>query len=266
MPFDCPLPVRSLSREEFEERDRVVMQCAYASQNTLSRLCDERVYENDVAARLRAAGLNDIHTQVPLTVSHRDFAKTYRLDLVANGALYELKTVGELTGEHEAQLLNYMLLLEIHRAKLLNFRTPKVQGALHATPLDHAKRRAFNIDVSRWNEHSGGCRRLLDTMKDLLSDWGAFLSVRLYEEALVHFSGGENCVRREIPLTRDGCALGVHRLSVHTADFAFVVTAFATDASTHESHLRRLLAHTPLKGIQWINLAHANLQFVTITR
>ena len=26
------------------------------------------------------------------------------------------------------------------------------------------------------------------------------------------------------------------------------------------------LAHTPLKGIQWINLAHANLQFVTITR
>ena len=98
MPFHCPLPIRSLSREEFEERDRIVMSCAYASQNELGRLCDERVYENDMAARLHAAGFSEIHTQVPLTVSHRDFAKTYRLDLIADGALYELKSVAALVG------------------------------------------------------------------------------------------------------------------------------------------------------------------------
>jgi hypothetical protein len=47
-------------------------------------LCDERVYENDVAARLRALGFTDIHTQVPVTVTHGDFSKTYFLDLVVN--------------------------------------------------------------------------------------------------------------------------------------------------------------------------------------
>jgi GxxExxY protein len=160
MPFHCPLPIRSLSREEFEERDRVAMQCAYASQNELGRLCDEPVYENDMAARLRAAGLGEIHTQLPLMVSHRDFAKTYRLDLIIDGALYELKTVNELAGEHEAQLLNYMMLLEIPRAKLLNFRSAQVKGRLHATPLDHAKRRAATVDTSRWLEHSEECRNL----------------------------------------------------------------------------------------------------------
>ena len=100
----------------FEERDRTVMSCAYASQNELGRLCDECVYEKDMVIRLRAAGCHEIHTQVPLTVSHRDFAKTYRLDLIVDDALYELKTVNDLAGEHEAQLLNYMLLLEIGRA------------------------------------------------------------------------------------------------------------------------------------------------------
>ena len=103
-------------------------------------------------------------------------------------------------------------------------------------------------------------------MKDMLGDWGAFLDVRLYEEALVHFSGGENQVFREVPLTRGGCALGAHRLPVHADGLAFAATAFATDSSLHESHLRRLLAHTPLKGIQWINLAHANIQCVSLTR
>lgn len=266
MPFHCPLPIPALSRDEFEERDRVVMSCAYSSQNELGRLCDERVYENDMAVRLRAAGCGDVHTQVPLTVSHGDFTKTYRLDLVADGALYELKTVSELSGAHDAQLLNYMLLLEIPRAKLLNFRGAKVQGALRATPLDHTKRRAFSVDASRWSERSGECRRLFDTMVELLGDWGAFLDVRLYEQALVHFTGGENRVVCEIPLSRAGCELGTHRFPVHATGCAFAVTAFATGSEIHESHLRRLLAHTPLDGIQWINVAHARVQFVSITR
>ena len=266
MPFHCPLPIHSLSREEFEERDRVVMSCAYASQNELGRLCDERVYENDMAVRLRAVRFDEIHTQIPLTVSYRDFAKTYRLDLVVDGALYELKTVNELAGEHEAQLLNYMLLLEIPRAKLLNFRGTQVKGRLHATPLDHAKRRAATVDTSRWLEHSGECRNLKDVMQELLADWGAFLDVRLYEQALIHFSGGEYEVLREVPLARAGSVLGIHRLPIHSNDLAFAVTAFTADTSPYESHLSRLLAHTPLRGIQWINLAHGNIQFVSLTR
>ncbi len=45
---------------------------------------------------------------IPLNpVRQKDFAKTYSLDLVvAHASIYELKTVRELAGEYEAQLLN----------------------------------------------------------------------------------------------------------------------------------------------------------------
>jgi hypothetical protein len=56
MPITSQVRFRNLTPAEFDERDAVVMRCAYASQNALGRLCDERVYENDLAGRLRAEG------------------------------------------------------------------------------------------------------------------------------------------------------------------------------------------------------------------
>ena len=99
MPIHCVLPVRSLRADEFEQRDYRVMGHAYACQNELGRLCDEGVYEADLKARLLAEGFHEVHTQVPVTVTHDSFSKTYYLDLIADDALYELKTNKALTGE-----------------------------------------------------------------------------------------------------------------------------------------------------------------------
>jgi GxxExxY protein len=96
MPISCPLRIRNLDQAEFDERDARVMRCAYAVQNALGRLCDERIYENELARRLRAHGFSSVHTQVPITVTHDGFVKEYRIDLVADDALYELKTVRDL--------------------------------------------------------------------------------------------------------------------------------------------------------------------------
>ncbi len=104
------------------------MACSYASQNALGRLCDERVYENDVAARLKEHGLKDVHTQVPVTVTQAQFSKTYRLDLVVSGMVYELKAVAGWAPEHDTQAIHYAALLGIDRVKLLNFRPAKVDG------------------------------------------------------------------------------------------------------------------------------------------
>ena len=90
MPIDVPLAVRDLSQDEFDVRDRVVMQCAFDSQNALGRLCDERVYENDLARRLRLAGFRNVFTQVPVHVKYGNFCKDYKLDLLADDALYGL--------------------------------------------------------------------------------------------------------------------------------------------------------------------------------
>lgn len=106
MPIASAIPVRNLTREEFDERDAVVMRCAYASQNALGRLCDERVYENDLALRLQAEGFTNVSTQVPVTLTHEDFRKEYRLDLLVDDALYELKTVAALASQHDTQALH----------------------------------------------------------------------------------------------------------------------------------------------------------------
>jgi hypothetical protein len=101
-------------------------------------------------------------------------------------------------------------------------------------------------------------------MCSLLEDWGAFLDIALYQEALIHFLGGHGNVDRRVSLNRDGLDLGTQRMLVHTPGFAFRLTAVTEDQHFVESHLRRLLALTRLNAIQWINLNHARIEFTTI--
>ncbi len=56
------------------------MRHAFDSQNELGRLCDEVIYQNDLAIRLVAADLGPTETQIPVEVTHGSFTKTYRLD------------------------------------------------------------------------------------------------------------------------------------------------------------------------------------------
>ena len=266
MPIHCPVKIASLSADEFEQLDYRVMGHAYASQNGLGRLCDECAYEADLKARLLADGFRSVQTQVPVTVTHRDFSKKYVLDLIADDALYELKTVAALAGEHETQLFNYLFLLGIQRGKLLNFRPLKVQGKIIATSLTRAERRKFSAVTEHWSDLTTGCAVLRQAMLDLLQDWGAFLDFALYQEALIHFLGGASNVERQVGLHRNGLDLGRQRMFVHAPGVTFRLTAFTESQTQIESHLRRLLALTDLKAIQWINLNHAKIEFTTIQK
>jgi GxxExxY protein len=224
------------------------------------------VYETDLAARLQADGFRDVHTQQPVTVTHDDFSKTYYLDLLADGALYELKSAAALSGEHQAQLLHYMLLLGLRCGKLLDFGPDSVVGKLVATRLTPEVRRQFAVDATRWQDITPTCNNLRGVMTDLLADWGAFLQVPLYQEALTHFMGGEEQVAGRVPLARAGLPLGTQRTHVHAPGVAFIVTAHTTGLPFHEINLRKLLALTPLAALQWLNLNHATVGFVTLTR
>jgi len=266
MPIDCSLEVRPLTAEEFQELDYRVMGHAFDSQNMLGRLCEKGVYQHDLQARLLADGFHSVRIEVPVCVFHEDFAKEYFLNLVADDALYELKTVAALGGEHQAQLLNRLFLLGIPRGKLINFRSAKVQGKIHASGVTPEDRHRFHVDSRRWQEVSEGCGTLGRMMRDLLADWGAFLDFKLYEEALTHFFGGQFAVVKSLPLTRDGISLGTQGFHVHSPGAAFRVTAVTRQIEAMETHLRRLLALTELHALQWINLNHADIQFITISK
>ncbi len=266
MPIHCPLSIARLEADEFDKVDYRVMGHAYACQNELGRLCDERVFEADLKARLIADGFRSVGIQIPITVAHADFKKTYFLDLIADDALFELKADTALVAEHEAQLLNYMFLLGLGRAKLLNFRTPKVQGKIVATSLTHEDRRRFALVIERWVEFTPECKLIHQTMLRVLADWGAFLDFNLYQTALIHFLGGVEKTEQRIKLSRSGMNLGTQRMLCHAPELAFRVTAVTRGQQSIESNLRRLLALSNLKAIQWINLNHAHIEFTTIVR
>jgi len=266
MPIYCPISIKRLDPAEFEKIDYRVMGHAYSSQNDLGRLCDECAYHADLNARLIADGFRSVLTEVPITVSHCDFSKKYFLDLVVDDAVYELKTDRSFCNEHEAQLLNYMFLLGVPRAKLLNFRPPKVQGKLIATSLTHEARRQINSTQNRWQELTSGCSKLRQTFLNLLNDWGAFLEIGLYEEALIYLMGGQAKIEQRVVLRRNEIALGSQRMFMHSPDAAFRLTAVTEGQQHIEAHLHRLLALTDLDAIQWINLNHTSIEFTTIVQ
>ncbi|MCP5539942.1 MAG: GxxExxY protein [Akkermansiaceae bacterium] len=265
MPIRCPISIRPISDGEFQQIDRLVMGCAFASQNELGRLADERVYENDVANRLRAVGFVDVQTQVPVVAEWRGFSKEYRLDLVAGQMVYELKTVAAFTATHESQVFNYAALLEIDRIKLINFRPAKVQGRLKRCPFRETNRRGISVDTARFRRVSPRCAELIEAAESMLRDWGGFLDATLYREGLTFALGGPDTCERRVPVMRAGVELGTHRVDFHHDECAFIVTTLNQNRQAHETHLRRLMNLLPLKAWQWLNIDRTHLTATTLT-
>jgi len=267
-PFSCPIRLRHLIREEFDQWSRQFMAHAFASQNELGRLCDEAVYQNDIALRLEASGFGPVAKEVPLTISFRDFTKVYYLDLVVRESfIVELKTVTTLLEEHDGQLLNYLFIAEAPHGKPVNLRPASVEYRTVNAVVVSRERRSFRLVIGRWQPHTGRCRDFLDLVKELFAAWGAFLDSRLYEEALIHLLGGKSNVLRRAPLTRAGSSLGTQEVAHLTDTIGFRVTGLAPDAcAKYEAQHQRFLALTPLTTLHWLNLYHHHLELVTVKR
>jgi GxxExxY protein len=267
MPIKPSLLLRPINQEEFGSLDYHVMRHAFDSHNELGRLCDEQIYQNDLAARLESARLGPIRTEVPVEVTHGSFTKTYYLDLVVQDtAIYELKTAVSLLGEHESQLLNYLLLHEAHHGKLVNFRPLQVESRFVNTGLTIDRRRSQAFNMSRWQEREPTSKAIHEILVELLTDWGGFLEISLYAEAITHFLGGEGKVLQKVPLFRNGLRLGDQCIHLAAPDIAFRLTALTEDVEAYERELRSLFEHTSLRMLHWINLAHHKVDLVTLTR
>jgi len=86
----------------------------------------EKVYENALLIELRSMGLN-AESQVPVPVKYKgDIVGDYLADIVVEDTvILELKTVDELTGVHQAQLLNYLKATGKPLGLLVNFKGKK---------------------------------------------------------------------------------------------------------------------------------------------
>ncbi len=265
MPVECQVEFNPLGQEQFHDVDRVVMRQVFDIHNTLGRFCDEQAYQAELAHRSRAAGLT-VHQEVLLGPQHRDFAKSYYLDLLIDrGVIYELKAVEALSPSHEKQLINYLLLAGIHHGKLVNFGSGSVESRFVSTRLRFEDRTEIDWNDEEWSGDDQGSRQLRKDLAGLLADWGAFLDVSLYREALVHFHNGPGAGVQAVEIEIGGRVIGTQKMCLLNQSTAWHLSAIRQHQPSYERHLLRLLRHTHLQRLHWINLHHHTVMLKTLS-
>ena len=264
MPVLVDAELRRMSQAEFGPIAYAVMERAFEVRRELGPSFDEGIYQRAIVV-----GLPDARTEVSIKVSYGNFRKNYYLDLlIEHGAVFEIKVAEAINPRHRAQLLNYLLLCNLQHGKLINMRPPRIEHEFVNSHVEHADRTGFSVDDAGWCQRSPVECRLKELFLDILHDWGTSLAIPLYEEAITHFLGGEESVLRDVEVRFQSCVVGQQPMRLLTSDSAFRITNInrPTDIEQFKQHLQRVLAHTNLKSIQWINMTLRHVTFQTITR
>jgi len=266
MPIQVDSKIRVFTQNQFHELDHRVMPVVHAVHDEFGRLLDEAVFKRTIALRCAAKGI-EAEQEVRIRVTHDTFAKDYFLDvLLAHGMMVEAKATETLTRAHRAQALNYLLLTGMQHGRLVNLRPAAIQDEFVSTRLGPVARREFSVVDSGWIEPNEPSAWLKGQFIELLRDWGAFLEVGLYREAIVHFLGGPEAACPEIEVLDGPRPVGHQRVCLLTDDTAFSCTALTRDRDTMREHQLRFLAHSRLRFIQWVNLNRARIEFTTLSR
>jgi GxxExxY protein len=266
MPIEFSFLPRPLDQKAFYALDEVVMRHAFDIHNELGRFCDERIYQEELAYRCAASGF-EVLREPMIAVKHRDFCKQYFLDLLIQaGSIYELKAANSLHGNHEAQLINYLLLSKLRHGKLINMRTGSVEYRYVSTRLTETDRQRYTFNLNEWNGTDPAAISLQCLLDDLLSDWGAFLEIQLYREALIHFLGGIDQVVKPMAIRVGGRFVGTQQISFIAEDIAFHLSAIKIHHASYQTHMNRFLEHSSIKKIHWVNFHGSEIQLKTLER
>jgi hypothetical protein len=117
-----------------------------------------------------------------------------------------------------------------------------------------------------WGDSAKTDRIFRENLLGLLNDWGCWLDLELYTEALIHFAGGEGQVVQRLPLTRGNASLGRQCFHLLNPETAFRATALTEGTSSYEHHLRAMLRLSPLRTLQWVKLGRQKIQLVSLTQ
>lgn len=266
MPIQCRFDVEEMSKDYFHEIDYRVMRHVFDIQNELGRLCHESIYQAELVHRCTSEGLS-VLAESEIVVTHASFHKSYFLDaLIGKGAIYELKAVDALNGQHESQLLNYLFLAELREGKLVNFSSPSIQHRFISTNIGSANRYSFAIDDRAWAADISSSGRLRAIVSDLLSDWGAFLDINLYREALFHFLGGEEQLLSSVDVFMGERIVGHQKMHLVDKETGLHISSTLRNVEPYRKQLLGILNHTRLNQIQWINFSRNEIKLITLKK
>ena len=243
------------------------MRIIFDLHNQFGRFFDESLYKAEIAARWINAGFGTAEREVRIIAKHGTFRKDYLMDVLFNsGLMLEAKTAEVFTPNHRMYGLNYLFLTGMQHGRLVNLRPERVQHEFLSTRLTSERRHQFTIETSDWKCLNSESSLLRDILIDLLNDWGAFLEIGLYKEAVTHFLGGAEKVIRFVPVLSAGKTIGEQKLHLLDADIVFSFTSVVTNLDSMMKHQRRFLEHTPLRCIQWVNFRRDRIEFRTLIK
>jgi len=240
--------------------DYAVMKHAFATHSTLGRLCDESVYQHDLARRLNETGIL-AELEVPVVLTFRHYQMTMKMDLlIERQAIYELKTVETLTSTHEAQCVAYLYMTDSTRAKLVNFRSQSVESRFVNTSRATSERRQFDLDRIEFS----GDSEWVNTVAELIADWGTGLHPGVYRKALLHCASDEMSGEHMVPMTVDGKPIGNQRFHLLSPDTALHITTYSEVTRAHAIDVQKLISTSPLKRLHWVNITHGQVKVTTV--
>ncbi|ALS96906.1 GxxExxY protein [Lacimicrobium alkaliphilum] len=117
---------------EFDELSNRVIGCAIEVHRELGPGLLESTYEQCLAHELKQNGIR-FRLQHPQPVDYKGFRLDcgYRVDVFVESTLIlELKSVDEIKGIHEAQLLTYMKLAGASTGLLINFNVTRLKNGI----------------------------------------------------------------------------------------------------------------------------------------
>lgn len=266
MPIESGIGLSHVGQEDFHALDKVLMKHAFDMHNTMGRFFDERIYQNELANRCTDCGI-EAAREVEIRAKHRTFTKSYYLDLlIGRGIIYELKTAESLGTAHQRQLIHYLLLTGLGHGKLVNFRPGSVESRFVSTKLGPDDRKPRQINDDSWRDGDEKSRILKDTFLGLLDDWGTFLDANLYREALLHFLQDAGGSVQDVEIIINGKPVGFHKMCLLDSHRAWHLSAMRLHLESYETHIRRMLFHTRLTSVHWINLNHHQITLKTLEK
>ena len=103
-----------------------------------------------------------------------------------------------------------------------------------------------------------------DTLQELFTDWGCFLDLQLYENAINFLRWSDKNIDCQAPFFVDGEYIGHQHVNLVSLTVAFALTGLKELAAYQETHLVQFLSHTDLKALHWINFNRHIIECKTI--
>jgi GxxExxY protein len=267
MPIEVQTEIRVFDQEEFHALDRRIMGVVFTVHNEFGRFLDEELFKREIAARCVEQGITPAEREVQIRVTHGDFAKDYFMDLLfAHGVMFEAKAAERIAASHRSQSLNYLLLAGFRHGRLVNLRPERVEHEFISTTLTPADRRNLSFADLGWREVNSASTRLKATLMELAQDWGGFLDIALYREALTWFCGGPDKVCNAVEVFSGERLVGSQVMHLVARNTAFAISAIKSRHDEMRRHQLSFLEHTHLDHLQWINFNRHQIEFMTVSK